>query len=102
MGEIGRWCYRGWVRCESCEVQQRHPVGAESRADFECEHCGATLRWTDEDETPKGANAYIAIRDSVRGLVCEYLARPLPKRAKRSDLEHVRRAWAKHITGKRP
>jgi hypothetical protein len=19
--EIGRWCYRGWVRCESCEVQ---------------------------------------------------------------------------------
>ena len=57
--EIGRWCYRGWVRCESCEVQQRHPVGAESRADFECEHCGATLRWTDEDETPKGAKSWL-------------------------------------------
>jgi len=57
--EIGRWCYRGWVRCESCEVQQRHPVGAESRADFECEHCGATLRWTDEDETPKGMKSWL-------------------------------------------
>jgi hypothetical protein len=57
--EIGRWCYRGWVRCESCEVQQRHPVGAESRADLECEHCGATLRWTDEDETPKGAKSWL-------------------------------------------
>ena len=57
--EIGRWCYRGWVRCESCEVQQRHPVGAESRADFECEHCGATLRWTDEDETPKGSKSWL-------------------------------------------
>ena len=57
--EIGRWCYRGWVRCESCEVQQRHPVGSESRADFECEHCGATLRWTDEDETPKGSKSWL-------------------------------------------
>ena len=57
--KVGRWCYRGWVRCESCEVQQRHPVGSESRDDFECEHCGATLRWTDEDETPNGAKSWL-------------------------------------------
>jgi len=57
--EIGRWNYRGWVQCESCDVEQQHPVGAESRADFECEHCGATLRWTDEDETPKGSKSWL-------------------------------------------